>query len=138
MRGRIPKEPEKRRRPGSGPNLLALPASGRSGKPPRWPLSKATASESRLWRDLWASPQAVAWEEYGWTRVVARYARIAAAAEEPEAKVTLLNEARQLEDRLGLTPMSMLRLRWSIVDDEKPDLKLVTTPDADRWQKAGR
>ena len=30
----------------------------------------------------------------------------------------LLGEVRQLEDRLGLSPMAMLRLRWQISSDE--------------------
>ena len=30
----------------------------------------------------------------------------------------LLGEVRQLEDRLGLTPMALLRLRWEISADE--------------------
>lgn len=32
-------------------------------------------------------------------------------------RLSLMAEARQLEDRLGLTPMAMLRLRWEISDD---------------------
>jgi hypothetical protein len=34
----------------------------------------------------------------------------------------VLGEVRQLEDRLGLSPMSMLRMRWAIVaeDDSEP------------------
>jgi hypothetical protein len=27
----------------------------------------------RLWRQVWATPQALAWEQLGWTRTVARY-----------------------------------------------------------------
>jgi len=80
-----------------------------------------------VWDELWALPQAIMWERQKWTRVVARYILTLSAAEdslrahEPDAK--LLTEARNLEDRLGLTPMALLRLRWEIVEDvpeEKP------------------
>jgi len=54
----------------------------------------------------------------GWTDAVARYVRVLCAAELVNASPTALSEARQMEDRLGLSPMSLLRLRWAIVDDE--------------------
>lgn len=95
-----------------------LPASGRSGDPPPFPIGKPTKAVADLWADLWASPQAVAWEDFGWTRVVARYARLVVAAEKPKAPAALLNEVRQLEDRLGLSPVAMVRLQWEIVDDQ--------------------
>lgn len=34
-------------------------------------------------------------------------------------QVTLMREARELDDRLGLTPKSLAALRWTILDDEK-------------------
>lgn len=67
-----------------------------------------------LWLDLWRTPQAVAWEALGWTRVVARYAKLLIAAEKTSATAALLGEVRQLEDRLGLSPMAMRRLQWEI------------------------
>lgn len=69
-----------------------------------------------LWGALWSSPQAAAWEDLGWTRVVARYAKLLVAAEKASATAALLAEVRQLEDRLGLTPMAMRRLQWEIDD----------------------
>lgn len=68
----------------------------------------------QLWAELWHSPQAVVWDELGWTRVVARYTKLAVAAEKSDATGSLLSEVRQLEDRLGLTPMAMKRLQWEI------------------------
>jgi hypothetical protein len=58
----------------------------------------------------------VAWERLGWTRVVARYARLVIAAERLDKDA--MSEARQLEDRLGLTPKAMRLLLWEIVADE--------------------
>jgi hypothetical protein len=101
-----------------------LPAAGRVGKLPKWPLSAAWKDDSDalkreriIWARLWKTPQAVAWETLGWLDVVARYARLLVVAEAPNAPVALYGEVRQLEDRLGLTPMAMLRLRWIVTDD---------------------
>jgi hypothetical protein len=67
---------------------------------------------------VWKLPQAVAWERLNSERTVARYCLVLAASEERGASGAILAEVRQMEDRLGLSPMALLRLRWSIVDDE--------------------
>lgn len=36
-------------------------------------------------------------------------------------KVTLEREMRELDNKLGLSPEAMSRLRWTIVDDELPE-----------------
>lgn len=134
MPGPPPKSPDQRRRRNAGPTLTKLPAAGREGPPPPWPLSKATVAEVKFWAEAWATPQAVAWEKLGWARTVARYVRLAVQAEKPKAPATICSEARQMEDRLGLTPMSLLRLQWTIVEDDPVGLAVVVTPDADRWR----
>lgn len=94
-----------------------LPRAGRPGDPPPWPLgTRPPKAVADVWANLWRLPQAVVWEEQGSERVVARYTRVLLAAERPKATGVHLQEVRQLEDRLGLSPMSMLRLRWSIGD----------------------
>lgn len=102
---------------------LLLPAEGRRGAAPAWPLGKPldldqglARRELSIWRELWKTPQAVEWERLGWTRVVARYARTLVGAE--EMNKDCMAEARQLEDRLGLTPKAMRLLLWQIVTDE--------------------
>lgn len=72
--------------------------------------------ECELWADLWSTPQAVAWERMRWTRTVARYVRFEVRAETGDLKAGA--EARLLEDRLGLSPQAMLRLRWEVAADE--------------------
>jgi hypothetical protein len=166
MPGPAPKAEPVRRNSRVGP--LRLPAEGRKGEPPAWPLSpdrgaeaelrvlneeiddlslvaqgdgaEARAAErklfnrrirvetltarmeeqaeleSSLWAQLWATPQAVAWDRLGYTRVVARYVRLLIAAERLDKNA--LAESRQLEDRLGLTPKAMRMLLWEIVSDE--------------------
>lgn len=105
---------------------VKLPAEGRQGDPPPWPLAgKPRAAEKAAWVELWATPQAVAWERLGWTRVVARYCRVMLAAELLDKDS--LAEARQLEDRLGLTPKAMRLLLWEIVSDEVTERRQEST-----------
>lgn len=73
--------------------------------------------EKKLWKDLWKLPQAVAWEQLSWTRDVAQYVRWKVLAELGDLDAA--KEARQLSDRLGLTPLAMLRLRWEIVAEDE-------------------
>lgn len=168
MPGPPPKAPGQRRRRNAAPGTRGLPASGRSGRTPRWPLvpdietkarhelaqqrleqaraaleeatpaqrgtrqaaferreeaasiaaarlSEQRRLESALWRDLWRLPQAVEWERACCAREVGQYVRWQVLAELGD--IDAAREARQLSDRLGLTPMAMLRLRWEVVDD---------------------
>lgn len=111
----VPPKPDAARR-NARAGIEMLPSAGRPGDPPVWPLDAAAPAETRLWGELWATPQAVAWEKHGWTRVVARYTRCVLAAE--ELVKDAMSEARQLEDRLGLTPKAMRMLMWQIAPDE--------------------
>lgn len=112
-----PPNPNARRR-NARPAFRRLPAMGRVGEPPAWPLGgRASKGELELWAQLWSCPQAVAWEELGCVRTVARYARITIAAERPKANAAVMSEARQLEDRLGLNPKAMRSLGWEITTE---------------------
>jgi len=62
------------------------------------------------------------WERLGWVRAVARYAVLVELSEQPKCGASIFNAVTQLEDRLGLTPMSMLRLRWEIEDEQIADV----------------
>lgn len=75
-------------------------------------LEQATDSETALWADLWATPQAVIWEESHSHREVAQYVRWKVRAEQGDLKAA--SEARQLSDRLGLNPLALLRLRAEV------------------------
>jgi len=112
-----PKANPVRRNARVGPTIL--PAEGRKGAPPSWPLAgRHTAAEKITWAELWATPQAVAWETFGagCVRVVARYCRLLHSAEAMNKDA--LAEARQIEDKLGLTPKAMRMLLWVISADE--------------------
>lgn len=106
-----------RRNARNGP--VVLPAGGRQGDPPGWPLSTdASEAERDAWWQLWRTPQAAAWEQLGWTRTVARYCRIMVAAEQADASASLHGQVTALEDRLGLTPKAMRLLLWKIAPDQ--------------------
>ncbi len=116
MAGMGPPPKKGARRRNARPEWRQLPAGGRLGDVPVFPLGRSSKKLDELWGELWSSPQAVAWTDLGWTRVVARYAKLLLAAERSDASVALLGEVRQLEDRLGLSPMAMRRLQWEITD----------------------
>lgn len=98
--------------------MTRLPAEGRRGDPPAWPLDGPSDAERAVWREAWRTPHAVMWERLGHTRTVARFVRLLTAAEARGADARVLAEVRQLEDRLGLSPLALLRLRWEIFADE--------------------
>lgn len=103
-----------------GRDITSLPAEGRKGESPAWPLELAGCAELDLWHELWTTPQAVAWERMGrgTHREVARYVRLAIAAEDLDAKAATHAQATALADRLGLTPKAMRLLLWVVVADE--------------------
>lgn len=115
----MPRPPNKNaRRRNARPEWRQLPLAGRCGPPPVFPLAgRQSRALVELWGELWRSPQAVVWEELGWVRLVARYARLLLVAERADASASLLGEVRQLEDRLGLSPMAVKRLQWEIVPE---------------------
>ena len=170
--GPAPKSPDRRARRNATFAMTALPAEGREGAPPAWPLptnarlaaalesaeamraivSQELAEEPRvrlrelgriderirllrrqlresarlelaMWFELWRTPQAVMWERQRWTREVAQYCRLKVLAELGDMDAQ--KEARQVGDRIGITPLALLRLRWEVVADgsasQKPD-----------------
>lgn len=169
-----PPNPNARRR-NARPAKVTLPAEGRKGPTPAWPLQRnlqllislqvaqATVDEMKdredlssaekrklnkaleqvvflghqndhvedaeldLWRELWTTPQAVAWERMRYQREVAQYVRWKIAAEWGD--IDAAKEARQLSDRLGLTPMAMLRLQWEIAVDETAERREESRPE---------
>jgi hypothetical protein len=97
-------------------------------------LEVQRAQEAVVWKKLWALPQATQWERAGWTREVAQYVRWKVLAELGDLDSS--KEARQLGDRLGLTPLALLRLRWEVAPDEvgaARETKRSRSSDSDRY-----
>ena len=136
--GPAPKPADQRRRRNVKPVAMKLPAGGRVGPVPKFPIPlfdsgadsvqrQVRKLEAELWKELWRLPQAVAWEQIGYTREVAQYVRWKVRGELGELEAA--KEARQLSDRLGLSPLAMLRNQWAIDDrDEVGDMREQRSP----------
>lgn len=110
-------DPNALRRERDAGEWTVLPAEGREGATPEWPLFDQTIRESELWDRLWRSPQALMWERYGQALEVALYVRRFSEAEALESKVTLSTLVRQMADSLGLTTPGLRANRWRISAD---------------------
>jgi hypothetical protein len=104
----------RRQRPGDSAGWTELPAEGRAGRPPKWPLDGQSEREKVLWSELWKRPQAVMWQRLDQRYEVAMFARNLARAEQPMASVELQKVVRQYLDSLGLSVAGMLRNRWRL------------------------
>lgn len=101
-----------------------LPAEGRAGDPPGWPLVDVQPREWELWRELWSCPQAVMWERFAQGYEVALCVRMLARAEQSRSSIELQKVVRMYLDSLGLSVKGMLRNRWRMAE-ERPVLRVV-------------
>jgi len=104
----------RRDRPSDQSEWVTLPAEGRAGELPVWPLTKPLKRESDLWAQLWVMPQAVEWGRQGLELTVALYVRRLVVAEKRNCPATAVNTVRQLADSLGLTTPGLRSNRWRI------------------------
>jgi hypothetical protein len=113
-----PRDPNaiRRNRAGDGGYEL-LPASGREGEPPTWPLGRASKFERERWAEAWRTPQAIMWERLGMEIPVAIYVRSLAEASKPGASAMKMQNVLRQIDTLGLSQGGLDRNRWRIVDD---------------------
>ena len=111
-----PPDPNALRRSRDAGEWTSLPADGRRGDPPEWPLEASNDREWELWERLWRMPQAVMWERQRQEVEVALYVRRLAEAEIPGSQVTLSTLVRQMGDSLGLSTPGLRSNRWRIVD----------------------
>lgn len=112
----------RRNRPSDAAGWRTLPAAGREGEPPEWPLTEATDREWDVWCDLWEQPQAVMWEELHQALEVALFVRTLAEAERPDARAEVRKMVRGYLDSLGLSVAGMLRHRWKVAPPEEAEL----------------
>ena len=115
----MPKPAEQRRRRNATVPMVQLPLEGYSGDIPEWPLQIAHPGEIDRWNTVWRHPAAVLWKQQRLELIVARYVRDCLKVEADNKSAALLKaEVRQQEDRLGLNPYALMRLRWEVVQDE--------------------
>lgn len=117
-------DPDALRRERDAGEWTILPAEGRQGATPDWPLTEQNDREAELWERLWTLPQAFMWERCSQDIEVALYVRRLVEAEKPDAFVNLGTLVRQMADSLGLTMPGMRANRWRIErpseDDQAP------------------
>jgi len=113
-----------------------LPAAGRVGEAPAWPLTQPTGREIDLWEVEWRRPQAIIWERNGQELEVALFVRAVADAESPRASVAARTLVRQLMDSLGLSVPGMRSNRWRIVDTTAKAASRAPQPAARRSVKS--
>ncbi|RPE27293.1 hypothetical protein [Kitasatospora cineracea] len=123
-----PPDPNALRRDRDAGDWTILPADGRPGPTPEWPLPDPTVREEELWEGLWAKPQAIVWERNGQELEAALYVRRFTEAERGDSPVTLTTAVRQMADSLGLTVPGMRANRWRIAPAEAPSAPAATGP----------
>lgn len=106
-------------RRGAAVGVTVLPAEGRKGRTPVWPLDpEPSPGERRMWVRLWKTPQAYAWGQLGGIEfAAARYVRLVCAPSET-VRGSVITQISGMEDRLGLTPRSMKQMLWVIDSTE--------------------
>ena len=120
--------------------LNSLPAEGRKGRAPAFPLpirrvyvhgedglienkpeTKAFRDrELEVWREHWHLPQACAWEREPWRwETIAEFCRLKTVVERnPDANAALVAQLHRYRDQVGLTPAGLRENGWSIQADE--------------------
>lgn len=115
-------------------DYVTLPAEGRDGPAPEWPLELVTPDEFAFWGKLWQKPQALVWEITGLEFAVALYVRTYFEAATPGAVSGLKTAALRMENDLGLSLLGMKTLGWQIGD---PNAEPVAAPAAARQTSSG-
>ena len=95
-----------------------LPASGRVGDAPEWPLTEPTPRERVLWDRWWRKPEALIWEKDGSADYVALTVRMFAEAEVERASAENRKTVRMMMADLYLTRDAKDRAGFRVVDDE--------------------
>jgi hypothetical protein len=113
-----PPDPNALRRDRDGTEWVHLPAAGRQGPTPYWPLTRANKREQDVWAEEWIRPQAVMWEANHQEREVAIYVRWFVRSERANASVALGTLVRQLQEALGLSLPGLARNRWIIASTQ--------------------
>lgn len=136
-----PPDPNSLRNHANTGEWITLPAEGRKGRTPKWPLLTLdeepilASREAVLWKRLWSKPQAIMWEAQGVEYELALYVRRAVEAELPGASAGLGTLVLRMADNFGITPQGMNANKWKLGavavedDDEGADDNVVDARD---------
>jgi hypothetical protein len=113
-----------------GADWLKLPHGAVDLPAPDWPLEVPPSPvEAKAWARLWTLPQSLIWRHNRQEDQVARFVRTKVRADLPDASVPILTAARQAEEGLLLTVLSMRASKVSI--DSAPTEFTPTVPAVD-------
>ena len=104
----------RRDRPSDKAEWVELPAAGRVGPPPQWPLADVVGNELEVWAREWRRPQAAEWERNGQELEVALYVRSITISEAPKATAADRNVTQRKMTDLGITVPGLRANRWRI------------------------
>ena len=111
-------DPRSGRSDARGLKFTALPAGGFDGEVPEFGLPDATPRELVVWSELWATPQAAAWDAEPWrVRTVELYCRWSVRSE-GDVPAAFLGQVHRLGDQIGLTPAGLKEHGWAVAADE--------------------
>jgi hypothetical protein len=99
--------------------FVRLPAAGRTGEPPVWPLPRPTKFELERWVIEWRRPQAIMWEQLGQEIQVALYIRNLRDATKTGSSATRMTSLQRQMDNLGLSVPGLAHNRWIIDEGER-------------------
>lgn len=140
-----PQDPNSARSERRGVKVTALPAEGRRGEVPHFPLPRrvvrrwefedkhrfqvideeetelVAAREAELWAWAWSTPQACAWalpSESWRLHTIAMWVRTYVLCEASEATAADKGSLHRFADQIGLTPAGLKENSWAIAQDE--------------------
>jgi hypothetical protein len=116
----------RRDRPSDAAEWVELPAAGREGDPPVWPLADEFRGEAELWAREWRRPQAVMWERNGQELEVALFVRAICVAEGSKATAADRNVVQRKMTDLGITVPGLRANRWRIVQQTESKQQAAT------------
>lgn len=123
-------DPNALRRDRDAKDWLTLPAEGRTGPTPEWPLPTLADGELVLWEREWRRPQAVEWERNGQQVEVALMVRAIMRSSAPDAKAADMTAVQRYLDSLGVSMPGLLRNRWKIGDADQPSAVAPSRPSS--------
>ncbi len=131
-------EPNALRRIRDDGDWITLPADGRPGDPPKFPLSKPAKRELTIWKAEWTRPQAIMWERNGQEVEVALYVRCLYEGEDRHAATSLRTLIVRMQEALGISATGLARNRWRIataaIEPAEPGKAPAAPSTRDRFQ----
>ena len=115
-------DPNALRRERDAKDWIKLPAEGRVGDAPEWPVEHPAPSvgEISMWTRLWALPQALVWEADRGHDMVALYVRTYIDSVQKDAPAARTTQAKQLAEALLLTTPALHAARYTIASPAAP------------------